>query len=169
MDKGRLTDALATHQSSRIPWGRKYYFDRSRFDADLRRLQAFYADRGYPDARVTSFDVKLNDRQDEVDLTVTIAEGEPVKVAAVNFSGFDVIPAAHLDALKKLVPLTVGRPRDRQLAITSHEMAVNELKDHGYPYAKVSTSEDDGPKTSLALGLGRIPSCSLSRRRGIMP
>ena len=26
-----------------------------------------------------------------------------------------------------------------------HEMAVNELKDHGYPYAKVGTQEDDGP------------------------
>jgi outer membrane protein assembly complex protein YaeT len=144
VDEGRLKDALATHQSSRIPWGKKYYFDRSRFDADLKRIQAFYADRGYPDARVTGFDVKLNDKQDEVDLTVTIAEGDPVKVAALVFSGFEVIPPAHLATLKKNVPLTVGQPRDRQLVVTTHEMAVNELKDHGYPYGKVSTDEDDG-------------------------
>ena len=64
MDEGRLKSALATRQSSKIPWGRKDYFDRSRFDADLKRIQAFYADRGYPDARVTGFDVKLNDKQD---------------------------------------------------------------------------------------------------------
>ena len=108
-------------------------------------MQAFYADRGYPDARVTGFDVKLNDKQDAVDLTVTIAEGEPVKVAALKFSGFDVIPPAHLDDLKKRVPLKVGQPRDRQLVVTTHEMALNELRDHGYPYAKVATSEDDGP------------------------
>ena len=101
VDEGRLKSALATKQSSIIPWGRKYYFDRSRFDADLKRVQAFYADRGYPDARVTSFDVKLNDKQDQVDLTVTVAEGEPVKVAAIDFAGFDAIPAAHLDELKK--------------------------------------------------------------------
>ena len=62
----------------RIPWGKKAYFDRSRFDADLKRIQAFYADRGYPDARVTGFDVKLNDKQDAVDVTLNIAEGEPV-------------------------------------------------------------------------------------------
>ena len=80
VDESRLKDALATHQSSKIPWGKKYFFDRSRFDADLKRIQAFYADRGYPDARVTGFDVKLNDKQDEVDLTVTIAEGDPVLV-----------------------------------------------------------------------------------------
>jgi outer membrane protein assembly complex protein YaeT len=144
VDVNRLKDALATRQSSKIPWGKKYYFDRSRFDADLKRMQAFYADRGFPDARVAGFDVKLNDKQDEVDLTVTIAEGEPVLVGAIDFSGFDVIPPAHLADLKKRVPLKVGQPRDRQFVVTTHEMAVNELKDHGFPYGKVSTGEDDG-------------------------
>jgi len=143
VDEGRLKSALATKQSSMIPWGRKYYFDRSRFDADLKRIQAFYADRGFPDARVTNFDVKLNDKQDQVDLTVTIAEGEPVKVAAINFVGFDAIPAAHLDELKKTIPIKVGTPRDRQLVVSTHEMALNELKDHGFPYAKVATEEAD--------------------------
>jgi len=144
VDESRLKDALATRQSSKIPWGKKYFFDRSRFDADLKRVQAFYADRGFPDARVSAFDVKLNDKQDEVDLTVTITEGEPVLVTSIAFSGFDAIPAAHLDDLKNRVPLKVGRPRDRQLVVSTHEMAVNELKDHGYPYGKVATGEDDG-------------------------
>ena len=144
VDESRLKDALATRQSSKIPWGRKYYFDRSRFDADLKRMQAFYADRGFPDARVAGFDVKLNDKQDEVDLTVTIVEGAPVLVTAIGFAGFDGIPPAHLDDLKNRVPLKVGQPRDRQLVVTTHEMAVNELKDHGFPYGKVATAEDDG-------------------------
>jgi outer membrane protein assembly complex protein YaeT len=152
VDEGRLKSALATKQSSMIPWGRKYYFDRSRFDADLKRVQAFYADRGYPDARVTGFDVKLNDKQDQVDITVTVVEGEPVKVAALNFAGFDDIPAEHLDALKKTLPLKVGQPRDRQLVVATHEMALNELRDHGFPYAKVSTDESnsaDGKQATL--------------------
>ena len=85
VDVARLRAALATRQSDRLPWGKKAFFDRARFDADLKRIQAFYADRGYPDARVAAFDVKLNDKQDSVDITVTIAEGEPVKVAAINF------------------------------------------------------------------------------------
>ena len=75
VDAGRLKDALATKSSSRIPFSKKKYFDRARFDADLKRIQAFYADRGYPDARVTAFDVKLNDKQDAVDIAVTINEG----------------------------------------------------------------------------------------------
>jgi Surface antigen variable number repeat len=64
IDESRLKAALATKESSFLPWGRKRYFDRSRFEADVKRIQAFYADRGFPDARVSGFDVKLNDKQD---------------------------------------------------------------------------------------------------------
>ena len=145
VDEGRLKAALATRRSSKLPWGKKAYFDRSRFDADLKRIQAFYSDRGFPDAQVTGFDVRLNNTQDAVDITVTIAEGDPINLAQVDFVGFDVIPPEHLDRLKSQMPLHIGRPRDRQLVVTTHELAVNELKDHGYPYAKVTTSETDGP------------------------
>ena len=145
VDEAKLKNALATRESSKLPWGKRNYFDRSRFDADLKRIQAFYADRGYPDARVTGFDVKLNDKQDAADVIVNISEGEPVKVAAVDFVGFDVIPPAHLDTMEKQVPLKVGQPRDRLLVVATHELALNELRDHGFPYAKVTTNEDDGP------------------------
>jgi outer membrane protein assembly complex protein YaeT len=143
--ESRLRAVLATKQSSIIPWGKKNYFDRSRFDTDRKRIEAFYADRGYPDAHVTGFDVKLNAKQDAVDLSVTISEGEPVKVAAVDFLGFEAIPEAHLADMKKRAPLKVGQPRDRQLVVSTHELAINELRDHGYPYAKVSTLEEAAP------------------------
>ena len=143
VDQTRLKNALATRESAKLPWGKKRFFDRSRFDTDLKRIQAFYADRGYPDARVSSFDVKLSSKQDKVDVTVTIEEGEPIRIAAIDFVGFDPIPADHLDALKKRMPLKAGDARDRQLVVTTHEMALNELRDHGYPYAKVTTSEKD--------------------------
>ncbi len=140
----RLEGALATKQSSKLPWGKKAYFERPRFDADLKRIQAFYADRGYPDARVTALDVNLNKKQDAVDIAVTIDEGEPIKVTALNFVGFDVIPPAHLAAMKKQVPIKIGAPRDRQNVVTTHELAINELRDHGYPYSKVDIAENDG-------------------------
>jgi outer membrane protein insertion porin family/translocation and assembly module TamA len=144
VDQSRLKGALATRESSILPWGKKNYFDRSRFDADLKRISAFYADRGFPDARVTGFDVKMNAKQTAVDVTVTIDEGAPVKVAAVTFVGFDVIPPQHLAAMQKQVPLKTGQPRDRQVVVATHELALNELRDHGFPYAKVATDEDDG-------------------------
>src|SRR5204863_7291209 len=53
----RLQEALATKTSGRFPWSAKRYFDRTQFEADLKRLAAFYADRGYPHARVTKVNV----------------------------------------------------------------------------------------------------------------
>ena len=151
VDVTRLKSALATRENTKVPiagwqlpWGKKSYFDRGRFDADLKRIEAFYADRGYPDARVTDFDVKLNQQQDAVDVAVTIDEGQPVKIVAVEFRGFDVVPQDHFDQMKGQIPLVVGKPRDRQDVTAAHELAVNELRDHGYPYARVGTDENDG-------------------------
>jgi outer membrane protein assembly complex protein YaeT len=145
--KGALMNALQTKKGSRLPWGRKRYFDRRAFEADLQRLRAFYADRGFPDARVTSFDVKLSDTQDAVDLTVTISEGEPIRVAAIELHGFDVIDEKARRNLESTLPLQPDQPLDRQFALASRERALNVLKDEGYPYAEVSLAEEEaGPR-----------------------
>ena len=144
VDAGDLRAVLATRVSSRLPWGRKAFFEKSRFDADLKRIEAFYSDRGYPDARVTAFDVKLNDEQDAVDLTLTIDEGQPVLVTALNFTSFDVVPPDRLRSLQNDSPLKVGQPRDRQQVIAARDRAVNELRELGYAYARVTTSETPG-------------------------
>jgi outer membrane protein insertion porin family/translocation and assembly module TamA len=153
VDVALLKSVLATREDTkiplvgiRLPWSKsKNYFDRTRFDADLQRIQAFYADRGFPDARVASFDVQLNKKQDAVDVVLTIAEGEPVRVVAVDFVGFESLPPRRLAFLRRRLPLAIGKPRDRQAVVAAHESALNELRDHGYPYARVLTEEDDGP------------------------
>src|SRR5687767_12647630 len=91
----QLKRVLATASSSKLPWGTKRYFSREQFEADLKRIVAFYTDRGYPDARVTSFDATLNQDQTAVDLTVNISEGEPVRVERIAFEGFEALPEDH--------------------------------------------------------------------------
>ena len=157
IDTGRLRDALETRKGSRLPWGRKRYFDRRAFEADLQRIQAFYRDRGFPEARVTSFDVKLNDKQDEVDLTITISEGEPVLVQDIRFEGFDVLPEGDRKTLREQLPLQPERPFDRQLAVASRERGVNVLRDHGYPYADVQLAEEQAGPHRAVLTLRATP------------
>ena len=105
------------------------------------RIAIFYTDRGYPDARITSFDVKLNSKQDAVDVTLTVSEGEPIRIAHVNFNGFAVIPPQHFRAMQQSMPLKAGQPRDRQQVVATQELALNELRDHGFPYARVAIDE----------------------------
>jgi outer membrane protein assembly complex protein YaeT len=140
----QLKSVLATSASSKIPWGQKRYFSRDQFEADLKRIVAFYKDRGYPDATVTSFDAKLNDAQTAVNITVNISEGEPVRVEGVTFSGFESLPEQHRTALESGLPLKIGHPLDRALLVASREAALDELKDHGYPYATVKINENPG-------------------------
>jgi outer membrane protein assembly complex protein YaeT len=141
---GQLKSVLATSASSKLPWGTKHYFSRAQFEADLKRIVAFYKDRGFPDARVASFDAKLNEAQTAVDITVNIAEGEPVVVERVVFDGFEPLPEQHRNALESGLPLKVGRPLDRALLQASREAALDELRDHGYPYASVKIADTDG-------------------------
>src|SRR5689334_8353557 len=141
---GQLKSVLATAASSKIPWGQKHYFSRDQFEADLKRIVAFYRDRGYPDARVTSFDAKLNDTQTSVAITVNISEGDPIRVERVTFVGFEPLPEQHRTALESSLPLKTGQPLDRALLQASREAALDELKDHGYPYATVKIAENPG-------------------------
>jgi outer membrane protein insertion porin family/translocation and assembly module TamA len=147
VDKSALTSALQTQRGSRLPWGRKRLFARSAFEADLKRIEAFYRDRGFPDARVTSFDVQLNDTQDEVAIAVNISEGEPILVAAIELTGFDVLSEGDRRMLQDALPLRADRPLDRQQALAARERALNELRDNGYPYAVVTvTDHETGPR-----------------------
>ncbi len=141
---GQLKSVLATAASSRIPWGTKRYFSREQFEADLKRIVAFYKDRGYPDARVTSFDAKLNDTQTSVSLTINIEEGEPVRVERISLEGFEPLAAQYRSALDSRLPLKPGAPLDRALLQASRETALDQLRDHGYPYATVRLNESAG-------------------------
>ena len=140
----QLAAVLATNASSNIPWGTKRYFSREQFEADLKRIVAFYTDRGYPDARVTSFDAKLNPSQTKVSIDITIAEGEPIRVERVLFEGFEPLPEQHRRSLETSLPLKAGKPLDRALLQASREAAIDELKDHGFPYAAVRLGEEPG-------------------------
>jgi outer membrane protein insertion porin family/translocation and assembly module TamA len=141
VSESSLRAVMATAVSSRLPWGHKAYFDRDRFEADLERIRAFYVDRGYPDARVTGIKVDLNEAQTRVDLTVNIDEGQPVLVDTIVFKGFEVLPQTHYRYMRRRAPLKTGGPLDRQLLQSTAALATNELKDHGYAYAQVTTAE----------------------------
>jgi len=140
----QLRSVLATSQSSKLPWGEKQYFNRTEFEADLKRIVAFLADRGYPKARIRTFDVKLSDDQKSARINIDIEEGEPMVVERVAFEGFDPLPADHRATLEKRLPLQPGSPLDRSLMQASREIILDEFKDHGYPRPSVEMREGAG-------------------------
>jgi outer membrane protein insertion porin family/translocation and assembly module TamA len=145
VSEGQLKSVLATAGSSKLPWGEKHYFQREQFEADLKRIVAFYQDRGYPDARVTSFDVKLNEDQTSVKIAINIDEGQPTVVERLELQGFDqALRPEALRAIETGLPLKAGQPLDRALFQANREYALDALRDRGYPYAAVRLSEAQG-------------------------
>jgi outer membrane protein assembly complex protein YaeT len=149
-----LAAVLATRENGSLPWSRKYSFDRTEFDRDVKRIVAYYFDRGYPNAKVVGVDVQLNAAKDKVDIAVEISEGEPVLVDAIGLEGVDAIPADRLERLRDQLPIGPGKPRDQRLILASHDMVVAELRDHGFPYGTVRVVEREGTAPGrVALGL----------------
>ena len=142
--ESQLKDALATAESSWLPWGTKRYFNRAQFDADLKRIVAFYADRGYPDAKVTSFDVDLNEAQNEVKLSVRVDEGQPIVVEELRFEGFEQFRERRIARMERQASIREGAPRDLALVQATRERTLDELRDSGFPYASVQVTESPG-------------------------
>lgn len=149
VDQVRLKSVLATRENSvvpllgwHLPWTRTYEFDRARVEADLQRITAFYADRGFPDARIAQVDVTPNTKQTSVDVRIVVEEGDPVRLADVQVRGLDGLPANRAAQVRARLPLIVGAPRDRQLVTAAREGVLNAMRDEGYPYARVGAVED---------------------------
>jgi outer membrane protein assembly complex protein YaeT len=140
-----LKAVIATRENGFLPWSRKHFFDREEFDRDVRRIEAYYADKGFPNAKVVGVDVQLNAAKDKVDLTVTVDEGEPILVESIVFEGVAALPADHIERLTAQMPIKAGNPRDQRLILASHDLVVAELRDHGFPYGSVRVVERPGP------------------------
>jgi outer membrane protein assembly factor BamA len=106
---GQLRSVLATGASSRLPWGTKRYFNRQQFEADLKRIVAFYRDRGFPDARIVDFDVELSENQESVSIAITVEEGEPIVAERIVFDGFAVLPEDEVEAIERRCRFRRGR------------------------------------------------------------
>jgi outer membrane protein assembly complex protein YaeT len=143
-----LKGIIATRESGFLPWSRKHFFDRPEFDQDIQRIVTYYADRGYPRAKVVGVDVRLNDAKDKVAITVRIDEGAPIIVEDIRFEGLDKLPADHLSELRSRLPIQPGKPRDQRLVLVTHDMVVSELRDHGFPYGTVRMLEQPGSSES---------------------
>jgi outer membrane protein assembly complex protein YaeT len=140
-----LKTIIATRESGFLPWSRKHFFDGPEFDRDVQRIEAYYSDRGFPTAKVVGVDVALNAAKNKVDITVEIAEGEPVLIEQIVFEGLESIPADHMARLPGTLPIKAGAPRDQKLIAAAHDMVVAELRDHGFPYGDVRVVEREGP------------------------
>jgi outer membrane protein assembly complex protein YaeT len=139
-----LRTTLSMRPSSRWPWGRKVDYSNARLAEDLRRIGAYYAEHGFPEARVETYDVEMPSPT-KAAITFHVVEGLPVHIASVQTFGLEVLPDVVRSRVMGELGLTAGAVRTRAAVDRARELARTALQEEGYPYARVAVLEAEAP------------------------
>jgi len=135
--------------------GAKRYFDEQEFRRDVVRLGVFYKRTGYSEAII---DTLVRRTPEDVYITFSIKEGEPIVVTALAIIGLDSLPVRRRRAALQDLPLQQGDPFNRYAMQASADSVTRRLRDHGYPSATVFTGfEVDKPERRASVSLDVAP------------
>ncbi len=98
---------ILTSQQSWIPFQRKQHFDKNVWRTDLDRIERYYREQGYYQAKVVENQI-TPDGKDGVGLTVKVEEGRATGISKLEIKGLDGLPEAHRKQLLKDIPLKAG-------------------------------------------------------------
>lgn len=104
-DPGAIQEKLATQPSDRFAWGEARRVDPDALAVDAKRVEAFYRERGYYDARVVDVQV-IAAGSGRARVVMRVNEGQPVRVTTLEVVGLDAAPQAA-EQLRRL-PLRRG-------------------------------------------------------------
>lgn len=138
VSSGKLKKAIQTQAN---PWYRLFLFWKASkifneeiFLSDLLRIEKYYHQEGYLEARVKDYKLHFNRKHDEVNIVVVLDEGELTKVNRVNFVTTTDSLAIPEKKLKKMLKLKQGKGyREVDLTQDYHKI-VKRFNNQGYPY-----------------------------------
>lgn len=131
-----LRGHLQTRKDSWLPFTQPSHFDPDVWRTDLRRLERFYREKGYYQAKVVSSDVRA-DGEDGVRLEVTVDEGAPTAVRDISIEGLSALSEEQRQRLLEKLPLHPGElfvEEKWEAFLASLRFG---LRDEGYAEAKV--------------------------------
>lgn len=115
-------------------------YAKTKLQADLETLRAYYMDRGYADFKILSSQVSLSADKTRVYVSINLEEGKQYQVTEVTFSGKTILPESDLRAL---LTFQAGMPFARNKIMASVNAIKDRLSEQGYAFAEIE------PKPSL--------------------
>lgn len=105
LGKGAITQAMTLKL--------KDPFNQAKLDADLARIQAKYAEKGYVNAQI-KYELTRVEKENTVEVKLIIDEGPRTRVEAVNINGLHEIPLKKLLGKASNKPGKVYKPQNLQ-------------------------------------------------------
>jgi len=92
-------------------------YSRSKLNADLETIRAYYTNRGYLEFDIESTQVTISPDKQDISITITVREGQPYTVTAVKLEG-DFL--GKEEEFRRLVRIRPGEPyRSEDVAATT--------------------------------------------------
>ena len=147
LDEDALAERLATHRPEGLLLLEGYPLDSDALGVDRRRIEAWYRERGYYEARVTDVLVTPEGRG-RARITFRVDEGTPIRVRQVTVNGLDGEPEAK--ARLRRLPIAPGQVFDEQRYDRARGAIAGALRATGWGDAKVEQSALVVPEEGIA-------------------
>ena len=135
--KKRIVTTASSWLPAWVPFfGDAQWFDENAWQADLRRIERLYQAHGYYQARVIEEEVTQL-RQGHVAVRAKVVEGNPARLARVEVTGLDALPAEHQKAALEKFPLKEGDIFTEENWEAAKKGIADRLRALGYAEAQV--------------------------------
>jgi translocation and assembly module TamA len=131
----QIEKKILTDQTGWWPFASKQYFDPVAWQADLKRIERFYAARGFYQAEVVK-DQVVQRPSNSVALAVQLSEGPRTRIGTLAVTGLDALPPADREAAVHRLPLAVGAVFVEDDWTAAKDKIAKSLRGRGY--AKVA-------------------------------
>jgi len=120
-------------------------YSRTKLNADLETLRAYYLNRGYLEFNVESTQVAISPDKQDISITIAVREGQPYTVTAVKLEGEYF---GKDEDFKSLVKIKPGEPYRAEAVTDTTKAFIERFGSFGYAFARV----DSRPEIDRATG-----------------
>jgi outer membrane protein insertion porin family len=120
-------------------------YSRSKLNADLEALRAYYVNRGYLEFAIESTQVTISPDKQDISITISVREGQPYTVTGVKLEG-DFL--GKDDEFKALVQVRPGTPYSGEAVSETAKRFTELFGLYGYAFARV----DQRPEIDRSTG-----------------
>ncbi|MDR2851529.1 MAG: outer membrane protein assembly factor BamA [Burkholderiaceae bacterium] len=138
--ESKLLGQLAEDSGNWMSWYTKSNrYARTKLNADLETLRAYYQQRGYLEFQINSTDVALSPDRQSVTLTINVTEGPKYVVSGVKLAGNYL---GRDDEFKALVDIRPGAPFNSEQVASTVKAFTDYFASFGYAFAKVDVQPE---------------------------
>lgn len=133
-------------------------YSRSKLNADLEKLRAYYVNRGYLEFAIESTQVTISPDKQTISVAISVREGQPYTVTAVRLEG-DYL--GKEEEFRSLVLLRPGQPYRGDAAAATAKRFQDLYGLYGYAFARI----EPRPEIDRATGQVAVVFAALPDRR----